>query len=57
MLRLLADPVLSANLAGAGLSLVRRELSFEEKSAIDQGALNHRARADVRARACERFAQ
>ena len=66
MLRLLADPALCANLASAGLSLARRELSFEEKAelvlesyfrAIDQGALDHQASADVRARASERFAQ
>ena len=66
MLRLLADPALCANLTSAGLSLARRELSFEEKAelvlesyvrAIDQGALDDRASADVRTRACERFAQ
>jgi hypothetical protein len=34
MLRLLADPVLSANLAGAGINLARRELSFEEKAEL-----------------------
>ena len=65
MLRLLADPALRANLASAGLILARRELSFEEKAelvlesyfrAIDQGALDGRASADVRARGCERFA-
>jgi glycosyltransferase involved in cell wall biosynthesis len=46
MLRLLKEPDLSANLASAGLSLARRELSFDEKAqlvlesyvrAIDQG--------------------
>jgi glycosyltransferase involved in cell wall biosynthesis len=66
MLRLLADPALSANLASAGLSLARRELSFEGKAelvlesylrAIDQHALDDRASADVRARACEPLAQ
>ena len=65
MLRLLADPALYANLASAGLILARRELSFEEKAelvlesyfrAIDQGALDDRASADVRARPSESFA-
>ena len=66
MLRLLADPALCANLVSAGLSLARRELSFEEKAelllesyltAIDQDALDDQASADVRAPVCERFAQ
>jgi glycosyltransferase involved in cell wall biosynthesis len=66
MLRLLADPALCANLASAGLSLARRELSFERKAelvlksylrTIDQSAVDDRASADVRARACEPFVQ
>ena len=65
MLRLLADPALTANLAGAGLTLARRELSFGEKAecllesylkATDRRALDNRASAHVRARVREPFA-
>ena len=62
---LLADPALTANLAGAGLTLARRELSFGEKAecllesylkATDRRALDNRASAHVRARVREPFA-
>jgi glycosyltransferase involved in cell wall biosynthesis len=65
MLRLLADPALTANLAGAGLTLARRELSFDEKAerllesylkATDRRTLDNRAGTDVRARVREPFA-